>query len=266
MFEKVLFPVDINKEMKKIIKDFNLIDSLGIKKINLLNVINSGLTKKEHVQKELSIFADTLKVCRDVEISVEIAEGHVATEITRIAREQNYDLIYLPSSYKNIMSQTFLGSVTSDIVRLTDSPTFIHKIFPKDLQPLVMNNILFATDFKEGANKAIPFIYDIGTHSTRLIIQHVGRRAADPLTEKQRIRWVEQNLMFLKENFSPYFNEIILNCAIGVPSVEINRLSSKEKIDLIIVGRSNYSFKKKLLGSTSERLVNTTRSSLLLIP
>lgn len=264
MFKKVLFPLSFDIDVVQIINTSRFLYELNIEQFHLLHVISGGLGESSTARNLLEKAAAYIRENTGFSVSADLAEGHAATQIVTLAKERMFDLIFIPAHNKNIMTRTLLGSTSSDVIRMTETPALIYKCFFQE--PLSWSTVLYATDFEEAAERAIPYVQFLGQVASKLIIQHVGRRAADPQTESKRQQMVGEKLVGLKKELTPFWREISTVTEIGNPPAAICDTSRSFRADLVVLGRGNAGFLKKLLGSTAERVANTVDSSILLVP
>ena len=195
-----------------------------------------------------------------------VTEGHVASDIVAKANEIDADLIYIPVTRKNVVQLTLLGSTSRDVMRLTDKPTFVHKTRPKLVEEKPIENMMFATDFSKGTEKAKERLKDYSRAAKNLILIYVGRRAADPMSEHKRRGVVNNKLGELNEELTPYFESIKTVNEIGTPYKVILSYSSKMDVDLVVLGKFTRRSVSKFTGSTAENVIHKAESSILLVP
>ena len=129
---KILFPVDFSescKAMAPIVERAASIESAEITLLHVLEPPTSGfelLTRPlQEVQKDLrlvareklqgflqSVFPKSPKV---------LVEGEAGSQIARVAREQHFDMIIMPT-YANLFRQMLLGSTTAKVLNDADCP------------------------------------------------------------------------------------------------------------------------------------------------
>lgn len=262
----MLFPLTLTLDFERVLDNATFLKKLSVQNIDLIHVISS--TSRDSTAILQYALQEAMKIIRQKGFDVNqarLAEGNAASEIAAAAREGNYSLLFVPAINKNMMVRTFLGHTTSDLIRITEVPTLIYKNFTS--APVHWETVLFATDFEVAATRALPYIKFTARAAKKLVILHMGTRAADPNAEKRRLDNIKNKLDHLKTDLKPHWQEVNTITQLGNSARGISANVNKFKADLVIMGRGNdTSFKKQLLGSTAEQVCNAVRSSVLLIP
>lgn len=262
MLNKVILPLTLdNNDFIQDISTSWFPGKLGVEHFHLLHVLSGGLDSEEKANRILEERVSSIKQSTDSSASYEVAQGHAATEIVNKAKEGYFDLIMIPANNKNFLLRMMLGSTTTEVIRMTDTPVLIYKRGSLDL-----STILFATDFAEAAERALDYVGFLGKIGSKLIVQHVGRRAADPQAEFKREEFVSQKLDQVRKQLTPYWDEISMVSSLGTPSKIIASSAKENQIDLLILGKGNTGVMKKILGSTAEKVGNSVESSILIVP
>ncbi|MFO7967233.1 MAG: universal stress protein [Archaeoglobaceae archaeon] len=264
MIEKALLPINVKFSQKELNAMMHFLQSSNIKTVHLLHVISEGLESKDRIQKYLEEVAQTLPT--DIKINLEVREGHIATKIAQTANDIDTDLVYIMSNRRGFMYQTFLGSTSRDLLRLTDKPVLVHKTRPSLLSGETIDKILYATDFGPTAQKALQYIKKAAQFAGELYVLHVGSRAPDPFEEKKRQQEVNEKLENIEKELENYFGYIEPISTVGTPHKAIQKTSEEKKVDVIVLGRLSRAGPENILGTTSERVSGCARSSILLIP
>jgi nucleotide-binding universal stress UspA family protein len=101
-----------------------------------------------------------------------LASGDAATEIARVAREERFDLIIMPT-HSGIFRQMLLGSTTAKIINDADCPVLTSRhaqtIAPR---PLEHREWLCAIGFELKFGKSASFCQSSGGTSTRQALDH----------------------------------------------------------------------------------------------
>ncbi len=265
MFSKIVHPLELSESLTDIKLRISFAVKLGAKDLTLVHVLNPGFGGKGNAESRLRQFQEVFQEL-GVNVDYQAEEGHTASEISRIARELNSDLIYIPAKGRNFLLTSLLGSVTQDVIRLADNPVWVHKQRPFLQRKESMHKAIFATDFKEAAERSYPAVRALKGLIPELIILHVGERAADPYAEQIRRESVQERLGEVAEKFEPYFSRIRQSARIGSPASHILSAAEEHKADLIVLGRLNEPFPLHILGSTCARVTARAKSSILLIP
>lgn len=264
MFAKCLFPITFSLDLDNILGNALFLQKLDIRDFNLIHVVSSDLGSVSSAQDALQKSAEKIRKKGDFSVSAKLLKGHTASNIVYTAKESYYNLIFIPAQNKSIMNRTLLGSTTSDVIRMAYTPTLVYKHYSNE--PMSWETVVFATDFQVAATRALPYVKALGQAASKLVILHVGTRAADPTSEAKRIEYIKKEFEDLKNILDPFWQEINTVTDLGNPSREIRSSLEKFNADLAVMGRSNTTFMKNLLGSTAERVSNSVETSVLLIP
>lgn len=265
MIKRILQPVDLGETLSEIKIRSSFINRLSDREIILAHVVNPGLNNEDHAASRLSHFADELNKL-GIKTKTVLRSGHVASEIAGAALDEKAGMIYMPASRKNFLVSSLMGSVTEDVVRLSDVPIFVHKQKPVLSKTENLKKVIFATDFQGAAERAWPYVRMLGEFVPELIILHVGERASDPYTEQVRRENVQKRLEELREKFQDDFENIRHLARIGSPARHIIDAVDQTGAELVVLGRMNEPFPSKILGSTCSRVTTGVKSSVLLIP
>ncbi len=265
MYKRILQPVDLSESLTDIKIRVSFLEQTGREETILVHVLNSGLDTEDRARARLAHMADALEEV-GVRVSIVLGFGHVASETARIALDKDADLIYLRGSRKNLLVRSLLGSTTEDVVRLTERPVLIHKDLPLLEKTETVHRAVFATDFHEAAERALPCVTGLGSFVTELILLHVGKQAADPETEQLRRNAVQIRLNELKEKCRDDFQRISLVSKVGRSAGHIVETVAETRAELVVLGQYNEPFPAQILGSTSTKVISRVQSSVLLVP
>ncbi|MGK7871976.1 MAG: universal stress protein [Xenococcaceae cyanobacterium] len=132
---RVLVPVDFSEESfqaQKLTLDF-VEDASHLYVLHVLPDINPGdpgvmwntiddQTRKQHVQK---VFRERFNGSEYEGIHFSVARGDPSSEIIDYAKEQDIDLIVIPSHGRTGLSRFFLGSVAERVIRFAHCPVLV---------------------------------------------------------------------------------------------------------------------------------------------
>ncbi len=265
MFQKALLPLDIHETETEIVSMANYINQIGIKYLRLLHVVSPGWGNRKQIMDKLNNLGVLLHSF-GYGITIDVREGYTPGEICEAATENDIGFIFLPWRRKSKVYRTLLGSTAKEVVRLTDQPVLVYKSFPENGKEENIYRILYPTDLKGAAARAVPYVKALGKQASAVVLLHAGQRAADPVSEEKRQKAINKQMGELKNIFSPYFSIIESNSSIGIPYRNILKQVDDKLIDLIVMGRFNKIPIHTIMGSTSVRVVDQARCSLMLIP
>ncbi|MFO7966643.1 MAG: universal stress protein [Archaeoglobaceae archaeon] len=266
MFDKALVPLELRRSQKELSAMIKFLQSLKVDSVHLLHVMSEGIGQKNRLKNYIDEVAHTLSAETEMELTTEVRDGHVASEISQAANDSDADFIYITSNHRGFMYRTFLGSTSRDVIRLTEKPAFVHKSRPYLLAQDPISRILYATDFGPTAQKAIDYVEYLGELVEEIYLLHVGKRAPDPFEEKRRQQEVNTKLEGLAKELEADYKSVEFISEIGSPHKVIQSYSERKEVDLIIMGRLSRPGGPNIMGSTSERVSGSASSSILLIP
>lgn len=178
---------------------------------------------------------------RGVPHEVLLEEGNVWPVLERLIAEREIDLLVTATHGRGKVRKVLIGSVAEEIFRqancavLTVGPHVKGEPAPE----VELKNILFATDFGAGAEKAAAYAFSLAQeHGARLTMLHVIQEAT-AFTEESVRRQREFNMEKLQalvpegaENWcKPEFR-----ATFGEASEEILTLARETNADLIVMG------------------------------
>jgi nucleotide-binding universal stress UspA family protein len=191
--------------------------------------------------------------------------GHrPASELLRIAREQDVDLIVAGTHSKSGVERLIVGSTAEQIIRNAECTvlTVGPKAKPVDDTPLIFRNIVYATDFTAPAKKAaiyaLSFAEDSGAH---LFLCHVigpqeptaaGQEFSDGAFQRVLKKMIPESA----------YDWCDPECVVehGYAGEAILRLAERVQADLIVLGTRKASFLLTHIerGLTPELLAHAT--------
>ncbi len=268
MFENTLIPVAYGERPEELRKIGLTLKNFGARSICLYHVNESGSFFKGSDVSWLMRLQEAMEG-EGLSVEVKRGNGHIASSIAEAALFQGADEIYLKAKRRWHLRTMLLGSVSRDLLRLSDVPVFVHKIRPRlpdgaeglGHEDLV---VLYATNLDESSARPIPYIKEF--HGARCHILHVRDRMADPSTERRRRDAVAQDLQTMEEEIIPFFNHVTSEQRIGDPSTQVLKVSEWLKADVVVIGRKKPTFFSAPMGGTAERIVNESKASIFMVP
>ncbi len=199
--------------------------------------------------------------------------GSASEEIIKHIKNVKYDLILLGSHGKKGI-KNWLGSVSRTVVNTVREPVFVSK------EPRINKKVLLTVDGSEGSKYAIKKALSLLDFSNKeiytiTVMEDISNLPLEVTSNKEwfndylkKRNCFAQNIMrdtnvLLKEHNLEAKNEYSL---IGAPSITIIDTIEKENIDLVVLGsRSKDRISEFLLGSTSKRVLEKVKSSVLIV-
>ena len=173
-----------------------------------------------------------------------LLEGDVARQIADLARDEQTDLIVMPTHGYGGFRRFLLGSVTAKLLHDADCPvlTGVHLQEALPLEPVFFRNILCAVDFDSAGEKALRWATELATEfHSRLTVVHalppleVGQAHYFDQALPMRLRQLAQERMDELQKRVGTAAEIILE-----PGAVVNTVrdaATSQKADLVVIGR-----------------------------
>ncbi len=114
---------------------------------------SEGKAKKMASDADLKIIKDFLKNSPNQKISIESEEGSFIDNISKYVLSYDIDMVIMGISRSSVMANVNVGNDTVNVISNISTPIMI---IPPDLKYKKINNVLFASDFKDVARKT-PF-------------------------------------------------------------------------------------------------------------
>ena len=178
---------------------------------------------------------------RGIPHEVLMEEGNVWPTLEKLITEHQVDLVVAGTHGRNKVQKILIGSVAEEIFRQADTPvlTVGPAVKGENQKEVELANILFATDFGPGAERAAAYALSLAQeHGARLTLLHVIESAA-AYTEESVARQREINVVRMKQ-LMPYGIEDWCNPEFRVTfgsAVEEILIAAKEsKAGLIVMG------------------------------
>jgi nucleotide-binding universal stress UspA family protein len=138
---------------------------------------------------------------RGVPHEVLMDEGNVWPTLEKMMVEHEIDLVVTGTHGRGKVQKLLIGSVAEEIFRQADCAvlTVGPAVKADTTKEIELNNILFATDFGPGAEKAAAYAFSLAQeHGARLTLLHVIESAA-AYTEESVARQKEINIVRMKQ-------------------------------------------------------------------
>lgn len=203
-------------------------------------------------------YKDLLNECP--KSKVEVVPGMPHSEILRLARRYNSDLIVMGPHTKEFAERRskmwgMAGSTLERVSQKARCPVMIvSREVPKER--MQFSNIVAATDFSEQAECAVGYAGQMARHyKAGLSILHVLDVSAELLSQQEIEARVKDSTERMKEEFSPRLEGISnysFECCEGSPAMEILKFARQKNADLIIMAHHSKERdpEKAYLGST----------------
>ncbi len=160
-------------------------------------------SRKTATDAELKIVKDFLKNSPDQEITIESEEGSFIDNISKYVLSNHIDMVIMGINGSTRMAGTLIGDNVLNLIRNINTPIMI---IPPDVKFKKINNVLFASDFKDVARKT-PFnslkkVLDF--FSPKLNILNVDSEHYIELSETYKIE--KEEMEFKLKDYDPEFS------------------------------------------------------------
>jgi nucleotide-binding universal stress UspA family protein len=178
---------------------------------------------------------------RGVPHEVLLEEGNVWPTLEKLIAEHEIDLIVVGTHGRGKVQKILIGSIAEEIFRQADAPVLTVGPTVKDRSPqeIELDNILFATDFGPGAERAAAYALSLAQeHDAHLTLLHVIESAA-AYTEQSVARQREINVTRMKQLMplgSEDWCKPAFRVTFGSPVEEILIAAKESKANLIVMG------------------------------
>jgi len=178
---------------------------------------------------------------RGVPHEVLMEEGNVWPTLETLIVEHEIDLVVCGTHGRGKVQKILIGSVAEEIFRQADTAvlTVGPAVKGDGRKEVELSNILFATDFGPGAEKAAAHAFSLAQeHSAHLVLFHVIESAA-AYTEESVARQKEINIVRMKQLMpqgSENWCEPECRVTFGNAVEEILFVARESKADLIVMG------------------------------
>lgn len=268
MFYTVLYPLNLHESIMEIISLTETLKNFDVKIIYLLTVVTggeesrAGREAKHKLEKIRKQIADP---SFDVELLIQ--SGHVPNTINDTAERLQVDFICFPWKKKPFFQHALLGSITRDVIRISEVPLFIYKKGQKSVTDTRLRRVLYASDCDANDRTIMPYLKHEGFAAEELVIVNVGERAPDPRAERKRFRTVYKKMRKLEQEVKDYYAQTEVVVTIGNPKRQILSQSRRAKVDLVVMGKFTESGPlSKVMGSTAETVAQQAKASVFIIP
>ena len=200
-------------------------------------------------------------------VETAIRPGSIQLEIVHAAGEFEADYIGFSFKRKNWLKRTILGSNIKDVIRQSDIPVFVYKERTRQIIEDKAYRVLYPSSLQWKDDVIVSYIRDKEFQPDEVIFFYAGKRAPDPVVEKQRQDRVEEQLEELRIQSGLAQEETRKVAVLGSPRRQIVRIARKTLADVIFLGKADTTVGMgPVLGSTAEEVSYNAGCSVLIIP
>ena len=290
-FKRVLLATDFSESAKELTNCIKELQPAGLTEVFLTHIVNTNklfslkdYSEQESVDREKLIrtrnqietgLKNEKKQFEDFNLKVKtiVEVGPVADKLVEIAKEEDIDLILIPSHSKSYLQNFLLGSTTSDVIRISKVPVLVErykeiteekiKTFPENR----FNKVLFPTDLSKGADKVFQQIKKAGQIIKEVVILSVIERNINQEQLERLVTSRKKNLLKLKEELEEEGIEVKAKIEAGDAVENILRMAQEEETTSIVMPtKGSGNIKGLLIGSTTNEVVRKSKRPILVFP
>lgn len=189
MYRKAIVCTDLTCESDSLVICARGLRVLGVEEVVLTHVVDvfNSRSRPETSEADDDLFTRQIEALErsGIKVRIEASMGHPAFSVREICRHHNASLIVVGSHGGGVFGLPFSGSVSSDLLVLSDTPVFVasyHRITQDGGEGCgtVLSHVFFPTDFSEAAQHAFETL-------VRLVRRGAERVTMLHVQDKQRI-------------------------------------------------------------------------------
>lgn len=285
MFQKVVVSTDLSEDSGCLVRCAGELKALGVNVAVLTHVIDvfggadvsslAGESANAIFEQQVSDLE-----AQGMTVHVETPVGHPAFSLEEVRRKHEASLIVVGSRGAGVFDTPFSGSVSSDLMQLTETPLLVAAFAALQSEDgcgaacgRLLNHILYCTDFSEVADRAFRWVEGLASIGASTITlmhvqdkQRIEREASGMLSEYDRRDTVR--LSKLRERaIMAGASDVMAEVVYGTPADRLAEASSSGRFSLIVLGTRGRSGRDAgMLGGVSDRVVRHSLAPILLIP
>ncbi|OQA69692.1 MAG: putative universal stress protein [Firmicutes bacterium ADurb.Bin262] len=288
MFKRFITATDFSLASTAVISNMEKLKFLGLKEGLLLQCLtdeSADLAASAYIAAELEKDLESKRKILESQgfkVSTRVVKGTEADEVSRIAVEENFDIIITGAKERNRLSAPLLGEAAYNIIHKCRKPIFLLRLgdFEKDGEGVLrpergdyLKKILYATDFSKTAAMAFDALKAIAAAGTQKItLMHVqDRTRLDPYMMHMIKQFEETDTVRLNNmkaelaKVSDAAVETLIT--FGNPSRDILKEIKNNNYQLVVIGSQGRGYVSDFfVGSVGHNIARQSEASVLLIP
>ena len=286
MFDKAVVCTDLSMDSDTLVGCAGALRVLGLREAVLAHVVDvfadpSGSSVRSDLAGELFERQMGMLESCGLAVHVETPVGHPAFSLEEVRKRHGAGLIVIGGYGKGVFSQAFSGSISSDLMQLSETPVLVATMaaFPDGHEPAavctqILGNVLYCTDFSETAERAFSVVLGLaGLGAQRFTLAHVQDRERLESETRSAISEYDRRdtvrLIRLREQLTDAgATDVDIQLTYGSPAEELAMSAASGQFSLIVLGSRGRSARRleRALGGVSDRVVRDSKTPLLLIP
>lgn len=283
MFEKAVVCTDLSEDSDCLVGCAGELRILGISEAILTHVVDvfgqtptctlAGPEADQAFERQIA----TLEDCGIV-VHVEAPIGHPAFSLEEVRQRHGATLIVVGSHGKGVFDTPFSGSVSSDLLQLSETPVLVASFAGLAREggvacATILGHVLYCTDFSESAGRAFSCLEELaGIGAREFTLMHVQdkRRIDDegPGLLPEYDRRDTLRLGHLRERLmTAGATTARIEVVHGSPAEKVAEAAASGRYSLIVLGARGRSQRDTgMLGGVSDRVVRESHTPILLVP
>lgn len=288
MFKKIIIATDLSAAAFSVVKKVSEMKAFGVEECLLLQCLSIQVIGSEEYMYATTMIERNFSEQRailekqGIRVDTRIASGLAKKEISRIASEENYDLIVVGAEARSLVSEPLLGGIAYEIIHMCRKPILLIRLdelrkegitYVNPVRDNYFQHVLFPTDFSDTANRAFRVVKELAACGVKKItLMHVQERSRiDPYLMNQLPQFNEideSRLKAMKKSLQDAADiPVDTYISFGSPSKEIVDAVIERDIQLVILGSQGRGYVPELfLGSVGHNVARYSEASVLLIP
>ncbi len=286
MFETAVVCTDLSDDSDALVECAGELGVLGVSRVVLAHVVDvfehpefGSLPESADSERYESQLAYLERCGLDVIVDTPI--GHTSYSIDETAIAHGATLIVMGSHGLGLTETGFSGSVSSDLVRVTERPVLLipTQSLARDAKnrcARLVDKVLYPTDFSEHARRAEGLLEQIASRgSHEIVLLHIreirlpGGPTVSLLGHEEGLEGAERSALDrLRRRLLDYgAGEVRVEVEFGLPPETVARAVTSGRFTLVVIGRKGRSPQiDGSLGSVSDAVVRATGVPVLLMP
>lgn len=240
-------------------------EGYGVAGVGMLGAMNFARRNARDLESEFLLKG----YFEGIRYLISVDRGEVWLAVSRIAEDEDVDLVVVGTRARSGLSKLLLGSVAEEIFRrspcpvLTVGPNF-ELSFPLTRQP---RSVLFPTDFSPQAEHALPYAVSLAQEQAPLTFLHVVQPDGGATYNIERtVRYASARLQELMAATAGLIGEREFIVETGEPAEAIVKVAAVTGAELVVLGvRASAGLSDRLGWSTAYGVVRHAHCPVLTV-
>ncbi len=217
---------------------------------------------EREARREMEVLVQRIQHVFDGDLHTEIRIGFPAVELLEAQKEHGADLIVLGAHKYNILERILVGGTTLRVVREAPCSVLIVRKEPperKDSPPVY----LVPLSLSESSLRALDVAVDL---ATRFDAKVVTLTVIPPIRDREELRKLKEATRARGRQVLERYPGVTHEVVVGHAAPEILRAIQEIHPEKVILGpRRKHSLVETILGTTTERIVRDSETSVLVV-